>query len=122
MSIMERRLTRDKLFILKSDFEDKAYPDERFYCWTCVLMEGLIAVFPELKQKIDIERVSFPRPRDSVANLIGSENQSLPTLILATNAPSGLETGEYNGVRFVKGKDAILSALNQRHGIPIPHP
>ena len=81
-----------------------------------------MAVFPELKQKIDIERVSFPRPRNSVVNLIGSENQSLPTLILATNAPSGLETGEYNGVRFVKGKDAILSALNKRHGIPIPHP
>lgn len=115
-------MQRDKLFILKSDFVDPAYPDERFYCWTCVLMEGLLSIFPELNQKIDVERVAFQRPRKHVINLVGEVNQSLPTLVLADDAPLGMETGEHEGIRFVKGKDEILNALSQRHNIPIFHP
>ena len=75
-----------------------------------------------LERKIDVERIPWPKPRKEIADLIGLENQSLPVLILASNAPSGLETGEFNGYRFVEGKDAILRALTIRHGIPNPHP
>jgi Protein of unknown function (DUF3088) len=28
------RMTWDKLFLLKPDFEDPACPEQRFYCWT----------------------------------------------------------------------------------------
>ncbi len=115
-------MDRDKLIILQTDFEDPAYPGQYFYCWHCVLMEGVLTAFPNLKQVIDVERIPWPKPRAAVVRLLGSENQSLPVLILASSAPPGLETGEANGYRFVEGKDAILRVLALRHGIPDPHP
>jgi hypothetical protein len=115
-------VTRDRLIILNVDFEDPAFPGQRFYCWHCVLMEGLLAAFPALAARIDVERIAWPRPRKEVIALIGEENQSLPVLVLADDAPAGLETGRFGERRFVEGKDAILHALSVRHGIPVPHP
>jgi hypothetical protein len=115
-------MIRDKLIILRTGFSDPAYPDQRFYCWHCMLMEGLLAAFPDLQSRIDVERIAWPKPRAAVVALIGTENQSLPVLILAEDAPAGLETGVFEGRRFVAGKDEILRALAVRHGIPDPHP
>jgi len=116
------RMQRDTLVILKPDFADPAYPDLRFYCWHCALMEGVLASFPELRNQIDVLRVEWPRPRYEVVELIGSENQSLPVLIFAEDADEELATGIYRGRRFAEGKDAILKALSRRHSIPFPHP
>lgn len=116
------RTARDILILLKPDFEDPAYPEQRFYCWHCVLLEGLLASFPDLAERLDVVRIAWPKPRDEVIALLGAENQSLPVLILAADAPAGLETGTANGHRFVEGKDAILRVLGLRHGIPVPHP
>jgi hypothetical protein len=115
-------MTRDKLIILKPGFEDPAYPGQPFYCWHCMLMEGLLATFPALEQRLDVERIAWPRPRAEVVAHIGPDHQSLPVLILADDAPEGLETESWRGRRFVAGKDAILKALAVRHGIPDPHP
>ena len=115
-------MDRDRLIILQSEFSDPAYPDQRFYCRHCMLMEGLLAAFPALRSRIDVERIAWPKPRAEVVALIGPENQSLPVLILAQDARAGLETGSWGGRRFVSGKDAILRALAARHGIPDPHP
>jgi len=105
-------MDRDKLIILKPDFLDPAYPGTRFYCWHCALMEGVLASFPELHDRIDVQRIAWPRPRQAVIDLIGSANQSLPVLILADDAPDELATGSFGGRRFVEGKDAILAALS----------
>jgi Protein of unknown function (DUF3088) len=113
---------RDKLILLKVDFEDPAFPGSRFYCWHCVLLEGLLVSFPRMAGEIDVERIAWQRPRKAVADLIGAENQSLPVLILADDAPTGLETGHFGERRFVEGKGAILRALSLRYGIPDPHP
>jgi hypothetical protein len=115
-------VNRDKLFLLKVDFEDPAIPGCRFYCWHCVLMEGLLAAFPTMAARIDVERIPWPRPRLAVVNVIGTENQSLPVLVLADDAPNGLESGRFGERRFVEGKDAILHALSLRYGIPVPYP
>ncbi|WP_426436284.1 DUF3088 domain-containing protein [Bradyrhizobium genosp. P] len=115
-------MLRDRLFLLKPDFEDLAFPGRRFYCWHCALLEGVLASFPQLAAAIDVERIAWPRPRREVVDLIGVENQSLPVLVLADDAGAGLETGRANGRRFVEGKDAILRVLTQRHGIPDAHP
>jgi hypothetical protein len=116
------QVKRDKLIILDVDFEDPAYPGRRFYCWHCVLMEGLVAAFPDLAEKVEIVRVPWPRPRQLVVDQLGPENQSLPVLILADGASPDHATAEYQGRRFVEGKDAILRVLASRHGIPHPHP
>jgi hypothetical protein len=113
---------RDRLFLLEPDFDDPAYPGHRFYCWHCALLEGVLASFPRLTALLDVERIAWPRPRHDVISLVGEENQSLPLLALADDAPAELATGVYCGRRFVSGKDAILSVLSRRHGIPEPHP
>jgi hypothetical protein len=115
-------MVRDRLIILKPGFEDPAYPGQRFYCWHCMLMEGLLAAFPALEQQLDVERIAWPRPRAEIIAHIGPDNQSLPVLILADDAPMALETDQWRGRRFVAGKDAILKTLAVRYGIPDPHP
>ena len=115
-------MKRDRLFILAPDFEDPAYPGKRFYCWHCALMEGVLASFPHLAGALDVERLPWPRPRTKVIDLVGEENQSLPLLILAEDAPDHIPARSYRGLRFISDKDEILRVLSLRHGFPEPHP
>ncbi|MES0879561.1 DUF3088 domain-containing protein [Roseibium sp. SCP14] len=100
---------RDTLYLLEPGFEDPAYPDKVFYCWHCALMEGVLASFPDLAQKLDVKRIGWSRPRQEIVNLLGKDNQSLPVLVLAEGG-------------FINNKDEILQALSARHGFPLPHP
>jgi hypothetical protein len=114
---------RDQLFLLKQGFEDPAYPGQRFYCWHCAALEGALTYFPELTEKIEIMRVSWPRPRQEIVELVGVENQSVPLLILAdSERTEGASINRFRGVSFVSGVEDILQALSLRHGIPMPHP
>ena len=115
-------MIRDRLFLLRPGFEDPAFPGQRFYCWQCALLEGVLASFPSLQSKIDVERIAWPRPRQAVVEIVGEDNQSLPLLVLAADAPDELATGAFRGQRFVNDKDAVLTVLSRRHGIPRPHP
>jgi hypothetical protein len=118
----EHGMTRDRLFLLKPNFEDPAYPGQRFYCWHCDLLEGVLASFPSLQSKIDVKRIAWPKPRQAVVEIVGEDNQSLPLLVLAADAPDELATGRFRGQKFVDDKDAILAVLSRRHRIPYPHP
>lgn len=100
---------KDTLYILTPGFKDPAYPGKTFYCWHCALMEGILASFPDHATQLDVRRISWPRPRQELVDLIGEANQSLPVLILAEGG-------------FIDDKDAILQALTDRHGFPHPHP
>jgi hypothetical protein len=113
---------RDKLFILRPDFTDPAYPGKRFYCWHCALMEGVLASFPQLAERLDVERVAWPRPRQPVVDMVGEAHQSLPLLVLASGETSVHQAGVFNGRAFIDDKDKILAALSERHGFPDPHP
>lgn len=115
-------MQRDKLIILKPGFEDPAYTGQLFYCWHCALMEGVLASFPDLAARLDVERIAWPRPRREVIELVGKENQSLPLLVLAKGDASPHQTGRYEGRAFISDKDKILAALGERHGFPVPHP
>jgi hypothetical protein len=115
-------MNRDKLFLLRPDFSDPAYPGRRFYCWHCALLEGVLASFPELAKRLDVERIAWSRPRLPVVELVGEENQSVPLLVLAAGDTSPHQTGTYDGRAFISDKDKILAALSARHGFPDPHP
>lgn len=115
-------MNRDRLILLQADFLDPAFPNQSFYCWHCALMEGLLSCYPDMAAQIDVRRIPWPKPRAELVDLIGTENQSVPVLVLADDAPIGLETGSYRGLRFVNDKDAILHALTVRYGIASPHP
>ncbi|MCW0983800.1 DUF3088 domain-containing protein [Agrobacterium sp. BT-220-3] len=115
-------MNKDKLFLLRPGFEDPAYPGQIFYCWHCALLEGILASFPELAQRLDVERIAWARPRLPVVELVGEKNQSLPLLVLAEGETSAHQTGTYNGHAFIQQKDRILAALSERHGFPASHP
>tara|TARA_B100001765_G_C19281140_1_gene240003 strand:+ start:137 stop:484 length:348 start_codon:yes stop_codon:yes gene_type:complete len=115
-------MNRDKLIILKPGFTDPAYPGQTFYCWHCALMEGVLASFPDLAARLDVERIAWPRPRREAIALVGEENQSLPLLVLAEGETSAHQTGIHRGRAFISDQDKILAALSERHGFPAPHP
>jgi Protein of unknown function (DUF3088) len=115
-------MDRDQLFLLNQGFEDPAYPGQRFYCWHCALIDGVLAAFPDLARRIDVHRVAWPRPRREVVALVGEENQSLPLLVLADRPAFEKPTGLYAGRAFIADKDQILDALSSRHGFPRAHP
>lgn len=115
-------MNTDKLFLLSPGFEDPAYPGQRFYCWHCALLEGVLASFPALTKRLNVERVAWPRPRQPITGLVGEDNQSLPLLILCDGETSVHQTGIYAGRAFINDKDQILAALSERHGLPAPHP
>ena len=114
--------SRDKLFLLQPGFLDPKYPGRLFYCWHCALLDGVLASFPQLANRIEIVRVPWPRPRGAVISLVGETNQSLPLMVLAAGETSKFQTGIYGKLGFISGKDKILAALIERHGIPEPHP
>ncbi|WP_114129839.1 MULTISPECIES: DUF3088 domain-containing protein [Thalassospira] len=115
-------LERDTIFLLKPDFEDPAWPNQRFYCWHCALIDGVLGSFPDLHAGLDIRHINWPRPRQDVIALLGEDHQSLPVMILKSGDTSSLQTGIANGHAFIDDKDSILLALSERHGFPVPHP
>lgn len=115
-------MNRDKLFLIKPGFIDPAYPEQTFYCWHCALIEGVLSAFPDLSDRIDVERVEWSRPRSEVVELLGVNNQSLPALVLCNGETSAHQTGVYLGRSFVSDKNKILATLSERHGFPSPHP
>ncbi len=115
-------MIRDKLFLLRPGFTDPAYPGQLFYCWHCALLEGVLASFPDLAQRLDVERIAWPRPRQPVVDLVGKANQALPLLVLADGQTSRFQTGSHDGRAFIADKDQIMAALSERHGFPDPHP
>jgi hypothetical protein len=86
------------------------------------VLVGVVGCFPNLAERLDIQRVAWPRPRDAVIELVGAENQSLPLLVLAQGANSKHQTGQHEGRELIADKDKILAALSERHGFPDPHP
>ncbi len=113
---------KPRLFLLSPNFEDAAYPEQRFFCRHSALVEGVIASFPVLEDLLDIRRIDFKRPRAEVVALVGEANQALPVLILRSGETSGQASGEAGGRQFVAGAEPIIAALVERELIPPPHP
>lgn len=112
----------DTLYLLDNEFLDTELPGRQFYCRDCMLLNGLLSAFPERTQQLNVVRVAHARPRNVLIDAVGEDNQWLPALVFAEDAPSSLATGEHRGVRFVNELPALLSALHVRHGFPEAHP
>ncbi|MFT4053669.1 MAG: DUF3088 family protein [Novosphingobium sp.] len=100
---------KDTLFVLDFDWPDPAYDGRRFYCKDSVTVEGLLALFPDRAENIEVVRVGWPRPRDAVVEMLGEANQNLPALAFAEGG-------------FVNAIEPLLQALHERHGFPERHP
>lgn len=99
----------DKLFLLKPDFIDKARNNNtKYFCPPCAQIEGILSFYPFLREKLEIQYVDFERPRPSIIELIGEENQSCPVLILSDKT-------------FINDPDKISKYLSEKYGIGYAH-
>lgn len=114
-------MTRDRLILLLPGFADANQPGVVFVCPDCLPVEGLLLAAPHLQSRLEIERVSYPRPRPEVVNLLGEVNQSLPVLILGDELTAPEDAQSFQGRRFVNDTRRILKLLADRHGFPSVH-
>lgn len=126
--MMANSETRDTLFLISPGFTDENYMQSAevgsqptYYCPYCMAVEGVIACFPEQLAQLKVERVPYALPRDSVAAILGTNNQSLPVLLLGDDISQEIVAEKFGKARFVAGHISVLRALSQRYGIPIPH-
>jgi hypothetical protein len=113
----------DRLYLLDNEFRDAEEPGHLFYCRHCMLLNGLLAAFPERAANLEVIRVDHARPREVVIAAVGEGNQSLPLLVLDDDSlPTAAGTQEHDGVRFINDYLPVLAALHARHGFPEPHP
>ncbi|WP_271079320.1 DUF3088 family protein [Aurantiacibacter sp. MUD61] len=97
-------MTKDTLFILERSYTSD--DGGEFFCRDCVEIDGLLALFPELAEKLDIVRVPWAKPRKAVVEALGEDNQNCPALLFAEGG-------------FVNTQDDLLAALHKRHGFPL---
>ncbi|MER8472301.1 DUF3088 domain-containing protein [Mesorhizobium sp. M1328] len=112
-------MARDTLFLIQPGFSDPKHPGRTFVCPFCNQVEGLLAAFPDLAARLDVERVPFARPRSKVIDALGEWHQSLPVLVIGSNPPTGLPTAK--GKAFSDDTRRILALLAERHGFPHLH-
>jgi Protein of unknown function (DUF3088) len=116
---------KDILFLLRPDFADTAAGEDAYYCPACAEIQGLLAYHPELRDRIEIRIIDYPRPRAAVAALLGDPHPGCPVLVLAddSDAPAGMRVDEApTGRRFIDGPRAIGNYFASRYGSAKPHP
>jgi hypothetical protein len=110
---------KDQLFLLRPGFfEGSRGP---LYCGDSVPVEGLLGFFPDLRRIIDVHYIDAPRPRKSVVDLVGPDNQSIPVLVLS---PDRVVKDEAIGIRvdqgrrFINNEADIRKYLSAQYGVP----
>lgn len=107
---------KDQLFMLKPGFFDG--DKGPFYCRDSVAIEGMLSMFPQLRDAIDIVYVDYARPRLPIIALIGADNQSAPALVVATQVIAPEFTFKTAmGQRFLDDQAVILRYLSARYGV-----
>jgi hypothetical protein len=116
----------DILFLLKPGFTDSARDSEgkRYYCPDCAFLEGVLGCCPDLRTRLDIRYVDFPRPRREIVQLVGDAHQGCPNLILDPANHRFVDAS-----RFHKAGDrlhatdtrVIVEYLAARYGVLVPH-
>ena len=117
----------DKLFLLKPNFGDLNIGDsgQQYYCPHCAMIEGVLSYYPQLKEKIQLIYIEFPRPRHQLIEFVGKENQGCPNLVISKNKDSIVDTSYFNkkgDYLFVNKKELIARYLADKYHIAIPHP
>jgi hypothetical protein len=118
-------MSLDQLFLLTPGFEDtEAGKGKRFFCPHCTLVDGALSYYPEVREKLDIQYVSFARPRQPLIEVLGEAHQACPTLVIGQGNGEGYPAlvSEATGRRYVAGAEAILDYLAHTYETGLPHP
>lgn len=110
----------DRLYLVNPGWTDEH--GGPWYCPAGAVIEGVLAFHPELRDRLDIAHVDFPRPRPMVVRELGDELQSCPVLVLdgEFDWPEAGVSPE-TGARYLQD-EAIVPYLAARYGIARPHP
>ncbi|WP_033923198.1 DUF3088 domain-containing protein [Sphingomonas sp. 37zxx] len=109
---------KDVLHLMKPGFVNAGLGP--FYCGDSVSVEGLLGFYPELRDKIEVIYIDFPRPRQAIVDAIGEDQQSVPVLILAEASiePEQVHAKVANGSRYIADEKQIREYLSLTHGLP----
>lgn len=93
-----------------------------FYCGDCIALEGLLSLYPQIHQGLEVRHIAFRRPRQEVVALLGEQHQSLPVLVMAAaSSPGDIGVRVHGGQRFIDDEAAIRRYLSQRAGVARQH-
>jgi hypothetical protein len=109
---------KDKLFLMKPGF--KIEEKGPYYCSDSVSVEGLLGFFPELREKVDVTYIAFPRPRGAVVDLIGADHQSIPVLVLADGRvvkDGSIAVSTAQGHGYIDSEADIRKYLSSQYGV-----
>ncbi len=110
----------DKLFVLRPGFDDGG---TSYFCPYSAQVIGFLAYYPEVKDTIEVIELEFPKPREPLASMLGTQHQAAPMLVLAgtpTKVPN-VTIAEANGHSYVEKTIEILRYLAATRSVPGPH-
>ena len=116
----------DILFLLKPGFTDSARDQEgkRYYSPSCAYLEGVLACCPELREKLDIRYIAYPRPRREIVELVGDANQGCPNLVLDPANHRFVDASRFHRVGdrlHANDTRVIVEYLAERYGVLVAH-
>ncbi len=118
---------KPQLFLLNPNFIDSKVDNlgHLYYCSQCATVEGILAYYPELREKLDIQYVDFPRPRPTIIELLGSENQSCPVLVILKESASSFEFKNFKShgdYLFADTPETIAAYFSRGFQVGMLHP
>ncbi len=116
----------DILFLLKPNFSDleRDQENKKYYCPDCAFMEGVLSYFPELREKLDIRYIDYPKPRKEIVELVGDAHQDCPNLILDAANHDYLEAKtfySFGDKLHTDNPKLIVNYFAVWYGIPVAH-
>ncbi len=116
-------MNRPLLFLLEPSFPDAKVGPGLFFCPHCATVEGILAVYPAVRARLEVRHVGFQRPRAAVVEILGVEHQACPVLILPPDWPQPqAPCRRANDRLFFVGAAEIAVFLAEWASIGLPHP
>ena len=100
------------LYLFKTNFTDSKHKDKLFFCPYCTQVEGMMSLFPIIRQEIEIRYVNFEKPRGALNTLCGEANQSCPQLVFINGDDEISSSYSTAGIGKIKRIELTLSILD----------
>ncbi len=118
--------SKPKLFLLRPNFIDLNLSDTaEYFCPYGAFIEGVLSYYPSLREQLEIVYVDFERPRYQIVEILGTEYQLSPSLVVDYSLiPLSLLSrfSVSNGHYFTNDNMVIAQFLSLKYGIGEVHP
>jgi len=100
------------LYLFKTNFVDPQHKGESFFCPYCTQVEGMMSIFPIIRQEVDVRYVAFEKPRGDLNLFCGESNQSCPQLVFPNGDDNISSAYSISGKGNIRRIDKTLSILD----------